>query len=276
MTVHDFLVEFGVLIVACLALVQPWIVWFWRRYLKPERVEIYETGTLEVGYSAFGTTLALHGTLRALNAGSFVRTINLSITRTKDSARHAFEWGAFRAQKVKLGLGEETLIELPAGFFLECNQPRPCNIVFFDFDTKAEAEVVLRELQKAWFQVVAEASTARIDASSAEIVASQQAQQRGVDALYTEFARTPEHVKAYAELTKLCYWDEGRYELEISVHTSRPDKTFTKRWGFVLTAEDAERLRLNVFPMLREACGLPAGIRGFAYPKYEQSQFSAE
>lgn len=49
-------------IVAILALIQPWIFSLWNRR-KVGKLNIYPTGGIELGFSEFGPTLALQGTL---------------------------------------------------------------------------------------------------------------------------------------------------------------------------------------------------------------------
>ena len=58
-------IETWTAIVAVIALVQPWVVALYRRVLRSGRLEIYETGLPEIGYSLWGATIALYGTLRS-------------------------------------------------------------------------------------------------------------------------------------------------------------------------------------------------------------------
>lgn len=51
------------------------------------------------------------------------------------------------------------------------------------------------------------------------------------------------------------------------VECAKPDRQFSKAWGFTLTEQDSEQLRLNVIAILRVVCGLPATFK-FSYPEY--------
>jgi len=61
-----FFKENGILLLAIYGVVQVWIIALWKKYIKKGKIRIFETGSLEIGYSAFGPTIAVNGTLRAL------------------------------------------------------------------------------------------------------------------------------------------------------------------------------------------------------------------
>ena len=48
-----FLEKFGALIVAIIALIQPWTILLWKKFIKQGKVEFFETGNLEIGFSSF-------------------------------------------------------------------------------------------------------------------------------------------------------------------------------------------------------------------------------
>lgn len=52
-------------VLAFVALIQPWLLGAWRRLYKRGTVDIHETGKIEIGYSGFGATVGIMGTLRA-------------------------------------------------------------------------------------------------------------------------------------------------------------------------------------------------------------------
>lgn len=54
-----FLKLWGALIVAFVALAQPWIITLWRHYFRRGQIDIYETGQIELGYAEFGPTIGL-------------------------------------------------------------------------------------------------------------------------------------------------------------------------------------------------------------------------
>src|SRR5438552_10322360 len=105
-----FLKGWGSLIVAVVALIQPWVIALWRRFFRPGTIDIHETGTIEVGYSGFGPTIGLRGTLRAVHRDQFVRDIQVAIAKVKDGSKHSFEWVVFRAEKLTSTGAERTMV----------------------------------------------------------------------------------------------------------------------------------------------------------------------
>ena len=68
--IPEFLKGWGSLIIATVALVQPWMIALWKRFVRPGTIDIHETGTIEIGYSSFGPTIGLRGTLREIGRAS--------------------------------------------------------------------------------------------------------------------------------------------------------------------------------------------------------------
>ncbi len=68
------------LIIAVTALVQPWFIALWKKFFRSPKIEIYPSGSLEIGYSDYGTTIGLHGTLRAPHGDVFVKSLRLQLT----------------------------------------------------------------------------------------------------------------------------------------------------------------------------------------------------
>src|ERR1700722_4700256 len=83
--------------ISVVALAQPWVIRLYDSNFKPGAIDIYETGQLEIGFSGFGTTIAVNGTLRARDRDQFVRAIQLDLTKQKDGSTHQFEWRMFRS-----------------------------------------------------------------------------------------------------------------------------------------------------------------------------------
>jgi hypothetical protein len=95
----EFLKGWGSLIIAAVALAQPWVIGLFKKCFKRKRVEIYETGAIEIGLSTFGPTVGLFGTLNAMHGDGVVRNMTLKVVRLKDKAEHDFSWRFFRSPK---------------------------------------------------------------------------------------------------------------------------------------------------------------------------------
>jgi hypothetical protein len=237
--------SWGSFIVAAVALLQYWIIAAWRRYFRPGTLDIHETGPIEIGYSRYGPTIGLYGTLRSVHRDIFVRDALLVVRRLRDQSQHRFDWAWARSG---------TATELPAGFLVPESQAQRYNLIFADVDTREDIGRTLAPVSEDWVQ---------------EIVANPPQDDAARYALYGGFSNTQVHVNAHAELTRLSYWDDGDYELLLEIHTTRPDKTFTKSWRFSLTQNDESLLRLNAIPVLRQTVGFDDVPLNFAFPLYQ-------
>lgn len=265
----EFLKGWGSLIIGTLALSQPWLIKLWERIFRRGLIDIHETGTIEIGYSAFGATIGLHGTLRALYKDQFVRSINLALIKQKDSSRHVLDWGVFRTEKLNIGGNQEMSLELPSGFMLTTTQPHRYNILFFDVSIQAEIRSHLEKLREAWTKAVLDAGGRQLLEQDVDLAAISAEIQQGLNKLYNDFSKTPAHTNVFTELDRLCYWTPGTYSLEMRVYTSRPERSFTRNWTFEISQAEFESVRLNALKVVQDTCGRSYGQYNFAYTKYK-------
>jgi hypothetical protein len=246
--VIEFLKTWSAHIIAFVALIQPWIIGIWKYFFRQGHIDIYETGAIEIGYSMFGATIGLHGTLRAVHRDKFVRRITLTVIKHKDKSEHNFEWGVFRKGPYFLDL-RRAIFELPSGFMLLTSQPYRYDILFQDMALQQEIRPHLEKVSQAWILAQLTSTT------------------------YDQFSKGTVHVNAYTALDRLIYWDAGSYTLKMSVWTTRPEQDFSKEWSYELTEKDVKSIRLNVVRMLRDTC-LPPRIMipyNFANVEYKPS-----
>lgn len=262
--------------VAVLALIQPWVVAIWRKYCRPGAIDIFETGTIEVGYTTFGPTLGLHGTLRARDRDLFVRSAHVELVKCKDQSRHQFEWGVFRSPRIALGKPEDLSLELPAGFMVLTSQPHRYSIQFHDMKIQEEIRSVLEPVSRKWGEIVARQratvppkETTDLAAWFSSVGAMLSTKNQ---AAFEEFSKTPEFTDALTRIDRLCYWERGDYELLLIIRTARPDRQFQHKWWFALSESDERGLHLNPFGILLQVCGQPTGQYYFAYARYKEAR----
>jgi hypothetical protein len=259
----EFLKGWGSLIIAAIALVQPWVISFFKKCFRRKRAEIYETGTIEIGLSGLGPTVGLFGTLNAIHGDTVVRNMALKIVRLKDKAEHDFSWGVFRSPKF-VATGPDASFQLCSTFLVASTSPHHFNILFWDRGIIDEAQPLVTKLTEQWNKFLQN----KADLSVADSTTTADFLKSRIHA-YEEFARTSEHVNTYTALQEMFYWHPGRYSLQLELATIHPDKKFIKKWEFRLTEPDSNRLKLNIVSVLREICGIPPFPYNFAYPKYE-------
>jgi hypothetical protein len=129
--------------VALLALLQAPLLILGRRFFT--KLDIFETGAIEVGFSNVGPTIGLHGTMRVVFRDVFVTDIDLTVLRGRDQAQHDFDWVAFRS-------GEGPTVDLPTGFMVTSTQPHRYNVVFSDFETRDQIAIAEAPVREAWVE----------------------------------------------------------------------------------------------------------------------------
>ena len=250
-----FLKGWGSLIIATTALLMPAVIAIWKKFFRAGSVDIYETSLFDVTFGNWGPSIGLRGTLRAVHRDQFVRAIDLTVTKEKDGSTHHFDWILFRAEKIT-GLGtEDTSAEIASGFMLLTTQPHRYSILFSDTAHLAEVKPLVDELVNEWTEY--KTAPAQMAALS---------QHRDI---YQPFSTLPIHVRTFTALDRLMYWEPGRYSLEMRVHTTRPERTFTRNWTFEITKAESDRLRLNSVVLCNVACDQPSTYF-FVNPKYEE------
>lgn len=255
------------LIIAVTALVQPWLIALWKKFFRSPKIEIYPSGNLEIGYSDYGPTIGLHGTLRAPHGDVFVKSIRLKVRRVQTNEEHWFAWAVFRSPVITFNPSESQPMELPAGFIVSQTQPHRYNIVFHDPDIQSEMRPYLEKLAPLAFSIVHkyDLNFAKGTMNWAELY----------DKAHDEYAKSLDVTDAYGRLNMLYYWKMGKYEIEAHIDTNKKDSHFIKRLPFQLTEQDAERLCRNAVVVTENPFRIVAGEQfwnfNFAYPLIMES-----
>ncbi len=267
----DFISSYGVLIVAAIALLQPYIWALWKRYFRQGRIDTHETGYIEIGFSTIGPSIGLNGTLRSSYRDMFVQGIQLELEKQKDHSKHIFEWGIFRSEKIAISGEQQGTLELPSGFMLLTSSPRRFNIQFLDMQVQSEMRQVINKVSKEWWaKIRTELKPDELSLLWSQHASSSSELEDRLHDLYETFVQDHLHVSSYTTLDRKCYWEAGKYTLTFIVRTSKPDKSFERTWSFTLTEQDVQSIRLNIIKLLQDTCGRPSyGPYNFAYVKYE-------
>lgn len=260
----SFWKEYLTTIIAIIALVQPWVGWLWQKLFRRGTIEMYESGTIEVGYSNLGPTIAVQGTLLGREREMFVRAISLAVVREADNAQHSFEWLAFRGVRFITTRPNEMAFQLPAGFLLLPSQAFRYNIVLNDVSFQQQHVLpVLEPLRTAWTTAVQQALGAALNNPQPGQLPLQNAAQ----AAYPAFAQQAVHVNARAHLDQQFYWNPGWYKLSMRIQTK--EREVTKNWRFELSQANSQMLRHNALKAVRQVCDQYFGEYNFAYVRYE-------
>jgi hypothetical protein len=222
--------EIGPWILGFVALVQVWIIALFKK-LRKGKVEIYETGLIEVGYADLGPSLALLGTLRCLEKDVFIKRMSVQVIRTKDGARHNFIWYAFRPTEISLGTQESIRLEMAASFLATPSQPYKYHIFFTESAFLSEYRPKVQPFLRDWQAFVSE-KLKEMGEDSLQRAVEIMGDTSIVSGLFQEFLSTGKAVEAYTTLQHAFYWEAGEYELTITVEASNPDRNFKKIGNF--------------------------------------------
>ncbi|MDP9470949.1 MAG: hypothetical protein M3Q71_09835 [Chloroflexota bacterium] len=270
------------LLVAIVALVQPWVLALWRRFFRRGDVRVYETrfGNIEVGYTANGATLGLLFTARAVHREQFIRDISVTVIKERDKSHHHFEWRFFRALTLSLYQPYQETMELPASFLLSPAQPRTLRIVFGDVDLEPEIRVIAERVRALWEEYRPSIEADELDEQGRPFLVplppDDSAFLARATASLEQMTKTASYREVLMELDRRCYWEPGRYTMMVKVATTEPKTTHTTSFGFTLTERDSQNLRSNGGMIVRYMVGLPLpGPYLLAFPPYKSDDIEA-
>lgn len=259
--------QWGPWIISAIALAQVWIIALLKRVKKPS-VEIYESGNIEVGYSGFGPTLGLLGTMRSLHKDVFVQRISATLTKLKDQSVHSFNWRAFRPNTISLGTAEPFRFEVASSFLLTSNNPFKYNIFFVDESFTAEISPKVIDVSQKWIEY----RTKRLNELKKQypdnfnmLLDNPMLNQT----IYDELSESGDLTHAYTIIDRACYWEPGEYTLLLQIATAKPNRTFNKEFSFSLSEDDVKLLHFNTITILRSMCGFNDQFN-FASPEYKK------
>jgi len=221
-----------------------------------EKLSIYLSDTIEVGFSPYGPMLAVSGTLSTTGKYVFVYNMSLQVTKAGENYQRQFLWFVFRPHQFKLGGFHGIDLKMPSKFMVTANESRPYNILFTDNDTFADMKPMLTGLKRNWEDFVQEKRAEGKPIDSTEI--------------FSQFKQRPGMAPVMANLKQFCYWEPGDYDVRLVVMTERVGDYFEVRRKFSLTAEDIELLDANYYFILADICKQPVVRYSFASPKLTQ------
>lgn len=245
------------LLVAVAALLRPEFT----KFIQTQRsnVELFFSARTEVGFSDFGPTFAVIGTLRASGCDQMIRRISLTIVRISDNATHEFDWSIFR--RINYLQQQNSELEVASAFLVPVSQPRKINILFNDETTQDSFKEQLLGLRNQ-FRNHCQAESIMIDPSN----------QVEFNHIVHQFFEAPDkpHMPAYNKISKDFYWEPGKYSVNVLVETQSPSKSFIFRRRFSLSDEESELLRLNAVMLLDAACFVQPVNYNFAHVKWDE------
>ena len=198
---------------------------------------------VEIGYSQFGPTLKLAGTLSARDHVTFVNNISLSLLRHTDGAMFIFNWFAFLSSSATTNSETGQDFKMPAKFLISPATPFQYNILFVDQLHYTEMNPILKFLKQNW----------EIAVEKLPLTATPTDYLR----LFESYLKMNFVQEGHSKLIKFCYWEAGEYELNI-VFLTREDRPLLElKKSFVLEEADISALKKNSAMIMAELCHQP-------------------
>ena len=260
-----FLKDYGGHLLGILALAQVWLIAVWQRFFTRGKLDVYPTAAIEIGFSNFGPTIALLGTLRAQHRDVFVQRMRIRVARLRDQAQHTFGWRAFRSSTISLNPTAPPPLEVASSFLVTPGAPRQYNVFFAAEGFAAEYQAYVQPLRDAWLGFL-ETELRKVDEALAGQIARVLENPTLSSQLFADFGRAGHGTALHTQLSNGFFWRAGDYELELFVETAGRARS-TLRWGFSVTEKEEKDLRLNAIGIIRELCYLPV-VWNFAYKDY--------
>ena len=248
----DFLKQYGTLLIAIYGVIQIWLIAIWKNYIHKGKIIIFKSGKLEVGFSNFGPTLAINGTLGAEHKDVFVSDIRMEIKRCKDNSTHKFNWTALRPNQLTLGASTPMTFEIPSAFIVKPDVPYRFHIFFSDRDAQNEIQPYLTNVITEWNNFILEKQEAILQLMKDYTVSRDLIHEHLYDNEFTKSSKT--FNDAWDVMNRNNYWEPGDYEIDLIVNSHNPSTEFKDSFKFKISQGEFESLRLNSIATLRELC----------------------
>lgn len=241
--------QWGAFSISLLALLRPEIE---SRLKGNGAIDIYEAGSISIGFGPFGPTVTLNGTLRALHRDQFVRSVEVIVTRMRDKATYNFQWFSVQNSLSLVGSQQDQQLNLPTSFMLTTEQPQRFTIAFTLPESMGEVSRLVSTYTEAWNRWWVN------DIGSG----------KSLELLFSEFVNSVDYDAANRAIDRANFWDPGEYSLDFKITTARPTSQFTRNWTFQISDVDSKALRVNTWRVLRGASGQTISPYAFAYAQY--------
>lgn len=246
--------------IAAIAVLITTTPYIWRS-IRKGAVAFHHTGSIEVGYSGYGPTIGLTGTLQATGRDQFVTKMKVSVTRTADHATEGFDWLIVRPYVFSLSdpvaPDGTALYEIPSSFLIPLKQPHKFNILFAGTRIQEGIQRQLRGLRATW-----QAYLSNLDP---KLISAEQ----GKKVIETFRQSSNAYSDAYTAVDRLFQWSPGSYSLKLYLSTDRGLDT-TYKTAFSLTDDESKQLRLNTYITTETALGNEDQVYNFIYAQYQE------
>lgn len=224
----------------------------WRNFIIKPRLNNSISPIAEVGYSHYGPTFAIAGTLTALNAVILIYNICVEITNIDKKSSHFMDWFAFRSIQHTMGNFSELDLTMTSKFTITPEKAHKYNILFIDNGRFSEMKPLLKAIKSTWAEYL--------------VAAAKDNKPIHPGKLFSEFQQLKLIADAATRLETITYWEPGHYQAKIRITAENPKQLFDITQSFFLTPADAQTLTNNTSKIIANICQQPQTFYACATP----------
>jgi hypothetical protein len=238
----EYAKNYGTLTIAICGVLQLWFVALYKSVIRRAKVTNIKAGKLELGYSEFGPTMAVAGTLIVEKRPIIVAGMSIKITRKRDGMTHAFLWNAFRNPELLIIGKNEPKIEMAYAFMLQEGTPHRYNIFFVDVSTQSGMASAIQAHRMEWQKY----SHDNAQFIKQQITVEGLTEDGALDLLSDKFnADSTTKMDLFDITNRNCYWEPGEYDASLEIYANNKKVIWREKFRFIIAESDFKALQLN-------------------------------
>lgn len=212
----------------------------WRNLINKPKLSIHVSSPGEVGYTHYGPTFAVAGTLFAVGSVVLIQNMCVEIKGLSEKSYSYMEWFAFRPTTNKMGEFSELQLTMTSKFTISPQNSFDFNIIFADTNRYSEMKPLSKAVKDTWEEAL--------------LSASQSGQAVNHNELFQEFLKLKVIADAVERLKSINIWKPGAYSLKTRIITESPKQVFDTQNNFTITETDAQKLAGNASLIIASLC----------------------
>lgn len=266
MDFSEFAKNYGTLTIAVYGVMQLWIISFYKNVLKRPRLSNIRAGKVELGYSEYGPTMGIAGTLLVDRKSLVIANATVKITRKRDGMTHLFTWNAFRNPELLLIASKDPKIEMAYAFLLREGTPHRYNIFFSDVSTQASMATHAQAHRDEWHDY----RYKNEEVTKERIRSEGMSEDGAIELLAQEFDKISKTKMALWDITnRNCYWEPGEYSAILEIKSDKDKSVWSEQFRFIIAESHFKSLQLNCVAIEKNIRTENARFN-FAYLDYER------
>lgn len=215
----------------------------WRNFIIKPRLTNNISDLTEIGYTHYGPSFAISGTLSALNKIILVDNISIEVVNLDKKTSHFMDWFAFRPKQHVMGKFSEINLTMASKFTITPEKTYDYNILFVDNNHFSQIKTLLQAIKDAWAEYL--------------IICAKEKRSVRPETIFPDFKKLQLVNDAHERLKSFVYWSAGKYLIKLRLTTRNPKQFFNTERSFILLKSDEEILTANTSKIIENICQQP-------------------